>query len=92
MVISKLRDIDPSYESVRTEYSKHQGVCILYKKGNIKKVFKNDGSHLIFIQSSLAKQERFIIGAYFQPNQKVKILAQVKALIKRIKSAIKTQK
>ena len=72
------------YECHQTEYSTHQGVCIISKIGLVLKVWKNKEQYFITVQWGTSNPV-FIIGAYFKKEKRREILSQIKQIINRIR-------
>ena len=71
--------IDKRYDTFRTVDSAHQGVCIIAKRGTVRKSFINDESYLMAVE--LIYTGTIVIGVYLKEDLKDKILEQ---LVKRL--------
>ena len=73
------------YDIFQTTEAPHQGVWLIWKKGLVKKVFKNKEPYFIAIQCLL--NPNFIIVAFFKRDLKREILASIKNFIHRIRKS-----
>ena len=78
------------YDVFQTTEAPYQGVWLIWKKGLVKKVFKNEEPYFIVIQCGL--NPNFIIGAYFKRELRRKILASIKNFIHRIRKSYSNTK
>ena len=74
--------IDKRYDTFRTLDSAHQGVCIIAKRGTVRKSFINDEPYLMAVE--LIYTGTIVIGVYMKEDLKDKILEQLVKLLHRI--------
>ena len=75
--------MDKRYDIFRTADATHQGVCIIVKKGTVKKSYVKSESFII--ANELIYRGTTIIGVYMEYDLKDIILEQLIKLIHRIK-------